>query len=221
MIEDQEKPASRAHGTNSETAEHLGAVGAVIEAHDAHASEAPGHVAEGPTSSEVGVEKNNAHDDEFQNPASTTAGGQPPSEANNNEELPSPPYQQAEDIQTADDVPVVEQAPESLMDPLAKEAVTTSDIPQGQDPFEPAEPVAKDSVDHVAIPDSPDFSPEPANGNSANGAAYVEAQISEQPVPATISDVPQSRGEHDEHEEIEGAVTGEVLQIPVELSVMY
>jgi len=61
----------------------------------------------------------------------------------------------------------------------------------------------RDSGYRVAVPDSPDFSPEPAGDLSSNVAG-------EQHVPATISDVPRSRAET---QEIEGPVVSEVQAI--------
>lgn len=72
---------------------------------------------------------------------------------------------------------------------------------------EPAGAIANDSLNHVAVPDSPEFSPEPADGPTSDAAGHLAAQAGELAAPATISDVPRSR---DDTQEIEGPVKSEV-----------
>ncbi|OIW30861.1 hypothetical protein CONLIGDRAFT_293095 [Coniochaeta ligniaria NRRL 30616] len=130
--------------------------------------------------------------------------------ANNYQDPVAVSQQQVEDVPTVEQVTVIEQAPDSSMDNATTELPTTSASGQPaqeaqSDSYKPAEAMATDSADHVDIPDSPEFSPEPAG----NAAGHIDAQIGEQSVPATISDVTRSR---DDIQEIEVAVASEPKQ---------
>ncbi|KAB5560027.1 hypothetical protein GE09DRAFT_1220691 [Coniochaeta sp. 2T2.1] len=121
--------------------------------------------------------------------------------------------QHAEDVHITNPDLVIEQAAGSSPDTAAAEPPMTSTGEPGYESpaevYKPTEPHVRDSVDHVTIPDSPEFSPELAGDDLSDATGGVEPQAEDQAVPTTISDVPQSRADT---QEIEGPATSEPQQ---------
>lgn len=121
------------------------------------------------------------------------------------------PQQQAADVPVDEQVSDIGHTTDSSMDRATTEASTSSASPLVQEdrtgPHEPADAAAQDSTDHVAIPDSPQFSPAPADDPASDAAGDIAAQLGGLSVPATISDVTRSR---DDTQEIEGPFKREV-----------
>lgn len=143
-----------------------------------------------------------------------------PSAATDSQSLFTASPQQVEDPHMTDQVSAVKQALASSMDDTTTELPTSHASQPVQEilsiSYEPAEVTATDSADRVTtpIPDSPEFSPEPAG----KAVGHVEAQKGSEPVPATISDVPRSR---DDTQEIEGPAASEVQAHPARFTSLY
>ncbi|KAB5547228.1 hypothetical protein GE09DRAFT_203936 [Coniochaeta sp. 2T2.1] len=121
--------------------------------------------------------------------------------------------QHVEEVPIANPDLVIEQVAGSSPDVAAAEPPMNSTGEPGYEGraevYEPTETHVQDSVDHVTIPDSPEFSPEPAGDDLSDATGGVEHQAEDHIVPATISDVPHSRAET---QEIEGPATSEPQQ---------
>jgi hypothetical protein len=128
--------------------------------------------------------------------------------ANDNQDLSTSSQQQVEDVPMEEQASDTAQASDSSMDDGAANAGQPVEE-HGSGSDEHVDGAAEGSVRHVAIHDSPEFSPEPADDPSSNAAGYLADQIGEQPVPATISDVPQSR---DDTQEVEGGPVNSEVQ---------
>lgn len=127
---------------------------------------------------------------------------------------PASPEAPIESAETeVENIPIAEEfAVESTTAPTDKVGteLTATDIPVPEqdarsDSYEPPEAAAQDTVDHVAIPDSPPFSPAPADTSNDEGP-NPETSTS---MPTQISDAPRPRGAFQEIE-MEATSTREV-----------
>jgi len=208
MPETREEAAIPAPATGAEAGDQGQLTGATTDSQDSHMSGLPDPVGDAKSAE---VETDGGHHDESRERAITSEEVQP-SASTDGHQTRSSSQQHVDDVRMVEEVPVSVPMPDYSMDNATAESRTTNSgqaDPDAQpDACEPSEAMATDSADHVAMSDSPEFSPEPAGDRSSNTDGYVQPQSGERAVPATISDVPQLR---DEQQEIEGPVTGEVL----------
>lgn len=197
LIETREKPSSPAPPTSVKAGEPEQTAHAAAEAQDDGVRDVGQSATKHAVASQTDLDK--------------TQDATPPT-SNHNDGISAVSQQQVQDV------PVIEQAPDSTMVNAEIQPPTTSDdqaVQEAQpDSNKPADAVPEESLGHAVMLDSPEFSPEPAD----SGAGLPEPQIGEQSVPATISDVPRSR---DGTQEIEGPATSEVQIRPAQSGFQY